>query len=235
MTEGTQQRVGFSAIEGREAKAEKILAILSAAGRPLSAKQRVLDIGTGNGQIAAALSLHCELVAVDVVDQRTHGRGLPFITAARDLPFPDASFDLVISNHVIEHTGDPAQHLHEIRRVLRPNGVAYLATPNRWWPWEVHTRLPLLHYLPWPLFSRIGQVLGKLHEPVQLQSLRSLAWMTSASFHLAHWHPRVLKDPRRYALKLPTWATYIARFLPDRLLAATAGLQPTLITLLYPK
>ena len=56
MTEGAQKRVGFSAIDGREAKAKKILAILAAAGRPLKPTQNVLDLGCGSGEIAAAVS-----------------------------------------------------------------------------------------------------------------------------------------------------------------------------------
>jgi len=235
MTEGTQQRVGFSAIEGREAKAEKIIAILRAAGHPLTAEQKVLDIGTGSGQIAAVFSKHADLVAMDVIDQRTQGLELPFVAATDALPFPDASFDLIISNHVIEHTGDPGHHLKEVRRALRPDGIAYLATPNRWWPWEVHARLPLLHYLPWRLFSGLGRALGRLHEPVQLLSLQDLAKEAENSFRLDVWHPRILKNPDHYALKLPAWAGIVTRYLPDRLLTVTAGMQPTLIVLLHPK
>jgi hypothetical protein len=52
---------------------------------------------------------------------------------------------------VIEHVGDyPAQgeHLGEIRRVLRDDGVLYLATATRWLVMEPHYRLPFLSWLP---------------------------------------------------------------------------------------
>lgn len=68
---------------------------------------------------------------------------------ARDLPFPDNSFDYVFSNAVIEHVGgrDGArQMLAESVRVARLG--AFHTTPNRWFPFETHTRLPLLHWLP---------------------------------------------------------------------------------------
>lgn len=235
MTEGAHQRGGFSAIEGREAKAEKILAILEAAGRPLSKGQKVLDLGTGSGAIAAALNRKADVFTTDTLDQRTAGKTLPFAITNRDLPFPDASFDLVVSNHVIEHTEDPSHHLREIRRILKPDGVVYLATPNRWWPWEVHAHLPLLHYLPWHTYYRLGQTLGRLHEPVRLMSLPLLARETRNVFHLKAWHPRILKDPAAYALSVPLWARQICRWLPQRILTATASLQPTLIVLLSPK
>jgi SAM-dependent methyltransferase len=45
------------------------------------------------------------------------------------LPFPDADFDVVIANHVLEHVADDARALAEIRRVLRPGGWAMLAVP----------------------------------------------------------------------------------------------------------
>jgi SAM-dependent methyltransferase len=45
------------------------------------------------------------------------------------LPFPDADFDVVIANHVLEHVPDDAAALAEIRRVLRPGGWAMLAVP----------------------------------------------------------------------------------------------------------
>lgn len=235
MTEGAQQRVGFSAIEGREAKAEKIMAILRAAGRPLAAGQRVLDIGTGNGQIAAVLGNFAEVVTVDVVDQRTDGRELPFAVADRTLPFPDASFDLVVSNHVIEHTEDPVQHLREIRRVLKPDGIAYLATPNRWWPWEVHTRLPLLHLLPAALFSRLAMRLGRSREALHLMSLPALSRLAGPRFRVVPWHQRIVSEPARFHLQLPGPTRRLATAVPRPLLEASRSWQPTLIVLLYPR
>lgn len=68
---------------------------------------------------------------------------------ARDLPFPDDSFDYVVSNAVIEHVGGPdgaRRMISESERVAR---VGYLhTTPNRWFPIEPHVMVPLLHWLP---------------------------------------------------------------------------------------
>lgn len=46
-----------------------------------------------------------------------------------NMEFPDHAFDLVIANHVLEHVADYGKALSEIRRVLRPGGLAILQTP----------------------------------------------------------------------------------------------------------
>ncbi len=228
-------RQGFSATQGRHAKARKILAILERAGHAVSRGQDILDLGTGSGHIALNLSQLGRVIACDVVDQRTVGKDLPFVQVADRLPFPDASFDLVVSNHVIEHVADPARQLAEIRRVLRPDGVAYLATPNRWWPWEVHTALPLLHYLPTTAFFRLARALGRSTEPLQLQSLASLRRHANNRFTVSTWHQKLLRNPAEYSLQIPLWAETLVRISPNWLIERTATMQPTLICLLRPR
>ena len=94
---------------------------------------RTLDIGCGNGDISESFAKANRHHAVDVRDQRrSTATGFEFrLVDSERLPYGDGHFDLVISHHVIEHVGDQRLHLAEIRRVLRPGGVAYLATPNR--------------------------------------------------------------------------------------------------------
>lgn len=122
----------------------------------------VLEVGTGSGATASVLAqavgpggLVC---AVDVHDLRIIDQGYSFCRVASvDLPFTKETFDVVVSNHVIEHVGartEQLQHLREIRRVLKPEGIGYIAAPNRWRLVEPHYRLPLLSWLPSPWASR---------------------------------------------------------------------------------
>jgi len=67
---------------------------------------------------------------------------------ALELPFEDGSFDVVFSNAVIEHVGAEAEQRRFVAEVLRVGQRAFITTPNRWFPVEVHTRLPLVHWLP---------------------------------------------------------------------------------------
>ena len=64
------------------------------------------------------------------------------------LPFPDGTFDVVHSNAVIEHVGGRDRQAAFVREALRVGRRVFLTTPNRWFPIEVHTRLPLVHWLP---------------------------------------------------------------------------------------
>ena len=67
----------------------------------------------------------------------------------RELPFTDGAFDLGFSNAVVEHVagGRDGQRrfVHELCRVAQQ---VFVTTPNRWFPLEVHTLLPLVHWLP---------------------------------------------------------------------------------------
>lgn len=87
--------------------------------------------------------------------------GLRFVQAnALDLPFADQSFDLVVSFAVIEHVGNRAQQRAFVQELCRVGKQVYIATPNRWYPVEFHTILPLIHWLPPDWFRRILRLLG---------------------------------------------------------------------------
>jgi SAM-dependent methyltransferase len=67
---------------------------------------------------------------------------------ALELPFADGEFDVVFSNAVIEHVGGREQQRRFVEESLRVARRAFITTPNRWFPVEVHTRLPFVHWLP---------------------------------------------------------------------------------------
>jgi SAM-dependent methyltransferase len=66
------------------------------------------------------------------------------------LPFADETFDVAFSNAVLEHVGDAERQRAFVAEAVRVSRRVFLTTPNRWFPIEVHTRLPLVHWLPEP-------------------------------------------------------------------------------------
>jgi SAM-dependent methyltransferase len=154
-------------LASRRWKGEKILRLLDLPRR--QAPWRVLEIGTGSGGIANYLASHptvsLEVTSVDVIDVRGIRDGYAFhLVDGTTLPFADVSFDIVISNHVIEHVGDrdaQRNHLEECRRVLAPSGRGYLAVPNRWMLVEPHFKLAFLSWLPSAAADAYVRMAGK--------------------------------------------------------------------------
>ena len=78
--------------------------------------------------------------------------------AGERLPFPDDSFDLILSHEVLEHVADDRQAVEEMRPRAAPGGRAVIFVPNRGYPFETHGiywrgryhfgNIPLVNYLP---------------------------------------------------------------------------------------
>ena len=76
-------------------------------------------------------------------------------------PFEDKSFDIGWSNAVIEHVGNQEAQLLFLKEFLRTCKRVYFTTPNRYFPIEIHTRIPLLHWLPKSVFDSILKITPK--------------------------------------------------------------------------
>jgi ubiquinone/menaquinone biosynthesis C-methylase UbiE len=105
--------------------------------RYLRKDSRVLDVGSGPGVIAAAIAERCPHGQVVAIDQRAararqaglrlarHG-GYAVIADAEELPFDDASFDLVNCRFLLEYLPAPERAVREMVRVCRPGGRVLL-------------------------------------------------------------------------------------------------------------
>jgi len=131
---------------------------------------RALEIGTGTGSLLRELlvrGVDAEGVELrqELIDQahRFHGP-LPILrVTGTALPFPDSSFDVVVSFDVFEHIPDSDAHLLEVRRVLRPGASYLLQTPNKWTNTVFET-------IRWRSFTRFREDHCSLHTLPQLNA-----------------------------------------------------------------
>ena len=97
---------------------------------------RLLEVGSGMGHLVGQLEDSFQTYGMDlnhwaVKQSKAVVNTSSLQTAsAQELPFADASFNVVIIKHIVEHLPDPAQALREIGRVTEPGGTLILATPN---------------------------------------------------------------------------------------------------------
>ncbi|MGE5656773.1 MAG: class I SAM-dependent methyltransferase [Actinomycetota bacterium] len=102
---------------------------------------KILDAGTGTARIPiiiAKLQPQWQIVGIDLSEnmlkigrENVKAAGLQSQIQleqvdAKQMPYPDSSFDLVISNSILHHLPDPLPFLKELKRVLKPNGSIFL-------------------------------------------------------------------------------------------------------------
>jgi len=69
---------------------------------------------------------------VDIEDLRRPKSKVKFsLVDSAVLPYEDKQFDIIISNHTIEHIENQGRHLSEVKRTLKNDGLVYIATPNK--------------------------------------------------------------------------------------------------------
>ena len=172
---------------------------------------------------------------MDVVDNRLVTEGYAYSQVQdTQLPFADRSFDVVLSNHVIEHVGsesEQAKHLAELSRVMRRDAVGYLAVPNRWMLVEPHFGLIFLSWWPKSWRSAYLRLMRRGEhydcEPLSLRETERL--LDEAGFE----HKNLCIEALRATVEIEQPRSTVARMvnaLPDSMLAI---LRPAIPTLIY--
>ncbi len=96
----------------------------------------LLEIGSGLGHLVGQLEDSFQTFGFDlnhwaVSRSKNEAKHTRLQTAsAHDLPYANSSFGVVIIKHIVEHLPDPARAVREISRILEPDGILILATPN---------------------------------------------------------------------------------------------------------
>jgi SAM-dependent methyltransferase len=102
--------------------------------RSLPAGARVLDLGSARGSFRAGVTA-ATVIALDREIGREleaqRGNSVSFVCAdAAHLPFSARTFEAIVANHSLEHFEDLSAALAEIARVIRPEGVLFVAVPD---------------------------------------------------------------------------------------------------------
>ena len=158
----------------RAGQARRLKMICDAAPN-LTAAARVLENGCGVGMYIDKLrgALRTPLVfGLEYEFERAAEAGkrcppsLVVCAAGEHLPYPDDTFDVILSNEVVEHVQDDRRAVAEMVRALKPKGRIILFCPNRWYPVETHGiywrgqykfgNIPLVNYLPDPLRNKLA-------------------------------------------------------------------------------
>jgi Methyltransferase domain len=154
-----------------------------------SRDSRILDVGT-TPDLAIAYNNFFErwypyperLTACSIEDcsvLEAHFPGLTFrLTDGRRLPFDDQEFDLAPSFAVLEHVGGSEAQRHFLSELARVSRAFIAYTPYRYFPIEMHTLLPLTHWLPAAayraLWRRVGMDFWAEERNLNLLSLRTV-------------------------------------------------------------
>jgi len=132
----------------------------------VNADDRVLDFGCGPGFTLAALPA-ADKIGVDPNEHnRRSAAGLGISTVATSSELEDASVDIVISNHALEHTLSPHAELLALRRVLRPDGRLVICVPIDDWRAE---RIPRPNDPNHHLYTWTPLLLGNLLQETGFQ------------------------------------------------------------------
>jgi SAM-dependent methyltransferase len=136
-----------------------------------SAGDRLVDVGVSDvmGDGANMLEQNYpyprQITALGLGEGTAFREALPLvayrrIVAGEPLPYADQSFDLAVSNAVIEHVGGAEKRAFFVSELARVARQVFISAPNRWFPVEHHTAIPLLHWRR-DSFTAACRALGK--------------------------------------------------------------------------
>ncbi len=133
---------------------------------------KILDVGFNNIEysevdnfLEKTYPYPVNITALGIDDDSSFKKRYPMVNSViydgGIFPFDDNYFDIGWSNAVIEHVGDEEAQILFLKELKRTCKRLYFTTPNKYFPFEVHTRYPLIHWLPKRTFDNILQYTPK--------------------------------------------------------------------------
>jgi SAM-dependent methyltransferase len=137
-----------------------------------SSNDKILDIGFANEEYSSIDNFleknypyRSNITALGILEYDLFEERYPDVNVVRYdgdvFPFKDKSFDIGWSNAVIEHVGGKDKQIQFLKELKRTCKKLYFTTPNRYFPFELHTKYPLIHWLPKKIFDKILNMTSK--------------------------------------------------------------------------
>lgn len=194
---------------------------------------RLLDVGAGAG-IVQAMNFRGIVREVCGVDLDPRVKDNPYLDEGRvsdagEIPYPDASFDVVVADNVMEHLEKPDEVFREIARVMRPGATLLFKTPNR-----SHYMPLIARFTPHSFHQWVNHMRGR-HEtdtfpthylcnsPAQVQRIAANSSLLLERIELIEGRPEYLRI---------TVPTYLAGLAYERMVNAIPFFAPFRILLI---
>jgi SAM-dependent methyltransferase len=205
---------------------------------------KFLDCGCGGGAYVFELidGLGLDAYGIEIEEEKVrraqmhskHGRRITR-GDTQNLAMDSASWDYVMLNEVLEHVPDDRAAIREAHRILRPGGIAFIFSPNRWYPFETHgvisrrsNRLlphwiPFIPFLPVSVGEKYFKYWARNYGQAELRRLlvsagfeiveHSFVWQTLEG--ISGWNPvflRPVKPILRTVFAIAERVPFIRRF-----------------------
>ncbi len=222
--------------------AKQIQAVLADfLGRKTLRNQRILDVGCSSGVISFQLASFVKsLTGVDVDEaalslarKSYKKKNLRFCKASGlNLPFRNASFDIVICNEVYSYVPDAKKLMSEIYRVLKIGGCCYFSGGNALFPIESRYHIPFLHNLPDEIATKLYWLLTrKQYYIAHYKTYWELKHLLK-KFAIIDYTPVVLQNPYKFSFTKLYSVARITAHLPFPFLRFLELFGPTFIFML---
>ncbi|MDY0044901.1 MAG: class I SAM-dependent methyltransferase [Syntrophales bacterium] len=205
--------------------------------RPLK-ETEWLDIGCGNGIIAATIAPSVKFItgadpgAWPIWDtlQKKQANIRFLHEPIEKLTCHENKIDIVICNQVYEHVADPQYLIQEIKRVLKPGGYCYFAGPNLFFPIEPHVFWPFIHWLPRNFAVKLMRKFGSkgILDAWSTDYWTLIRWLDA--FEIINAVPYILKNPKKYNRTGLFWKAL--SLMPNWLLNKLTWVSPTFVFIL---
>ncbi|WP_423929626.1 methyltransferase domain-containing protein [Candidatus Palauibacter sp.] len=189
----------LSSPEYRRSRVRKAAVVAAIIDDEIRSAEVIGDLGSGTGLLKRELETigGKRIFGFEVDRAVLIERERTCVADGGRLPVSDATFDLLIVNHVYEHVAEPRRLFEEVSRVLKPGGRAYVTAGSRWAILEPHYRLPLLSWLPESLADRYVRLTrrGDSYSGIRFLGYRRLRCkMNVAGLHTSDITERALRS-----------------------------------------